>query len=149
MLLNFRIVHIKEKTSKFCIFTSCFKLVEGSSFMSPINIFVIQLNFWNYVFCSKLPLDNFEIKFNSIKLILLCYNTYLCKLSLLYLFGYLFNILLIGWNSGIVPLGYVNEYPTMQFFTGISTNTQSTKIYILSLTECVWDFQNNALLDTH
>ena len=33
-------------------------------------------------------------------------------------------------------------------FSGISRNTQS-KLYMLSLTECVWDFQNNALLDTH
>ena len=36
----------------------------------------------------------------------------------------------------------------MQFFTGISRNTQS-KLWMLSLTECVWDFQNNALWDTH
>ena len=35
----------------------------------------------------------------------------------------------------------------MQFFTGISRNTQS-KLYTLSLTECVRDFQNNALWDT-
>ena len=34
----------------------------------------------------------------------------------------------------------------MQFFTGILQNTQSnSKSYMLSLTECVWDFQNNAL----
>ena len=36
----------------------------------------------------------------------------------------------------------------MQFFVGISRNTQS-KSYMLSLTECVWNFQNNALRDTH
>ena len=36
----------------------------------------------------------------------------------------------------------------MQFFTGISRNTQY-KSYMLSLTECVRDFQNNALWDTH
>ena len=34
-----------------------------------------------------------------------------------------------------------NNIPTMQFFTGISRNTQS-KSYMLSLTECVWEFQN-------
>ena len=36
----------------------------------------------------------------------------------------------------------------MQLFIGISRNSQS-KSYMLSLTECVWDFQNNALWDTH
>ena len=52
-------------------------------------------------------------------------------------------------NSGygkIHPLGRVNNIPTMQFFTGISRNTQST--HMLSMTECVWEFQNNALWDT-
>ena len=34
----------------------------------------------------------------------------------------------------------VNNNPTMHCFTGISKNTQS-KSYMLSLTECVWDFQ--------
>ena len=34
----------------------------------------------------------------------------------------------------------------MQFFTGISRNTQST--HMLLLTECIWEFQNNALWDT-
>ena len=45
-------------------------------------------------------------------------------------------------------IGLVNNIPTMQFFFGISRNTQS-KSYMLSLTECVWDFQNIALWDTH
>ena len=36
----------------------------------------------------------------------------------------------------------------MQYFTGISRNAQS-KSYMLSLTECVWELQNNALWDTH
>ena len=36
----------------------------------------------------------------------------------------------------------------MQFLTGISRNTQS-KSYMLSLTVCVWEFQNSALWDTH
>ena len=36
----------------------------------------------------------------------------------------------------------------MQFFSGIPSNTQS-KSYMLSLTECDWDFQNNDLWDTH
>ena len=46
------------------------------------------------------------------------------------------------------PIGHVNNIPTMQFFTGISRNTQS-KSSMLSVTECVWDFQNNASWDTH
>ena len=37
-------------------------------------------------------------------------------------------------------IGHVNNTPTMQFFPRISRNTQS-KSYMLSLTECVWDFQ--------
>ena len=51
-------------------------------------------------------------------------------------------IIIIVW----VTIGHVNNISTMQFFTGISRNTQS-KSYILSLTECVWEFQNNALWD--
>ena len=43
-------------------------------------------------------------------------------------------------------IGHVNNIFTMQFFTGISRNTQS-KPYMLSLTGCVGDFQNNALWD--
>ena len=35
----------------------------------------------------------------------------------------------------------------MQFFAGISRNTQS-KSYTATLTKCVWGFQNNALWDT-
>ena len=46
----------------------------------------------------------------------------------------------------LILIGHV--IPTMQFFAGISRNTQS-KPYMLSLTECVWDFHNNALSDTH
>ena len=46
-----------------------------------------------------------------------------------------------------VPDRDVNNIPRMQYFTGISRNTQS-KSYMLSLTECVWKFQNNALWDT-
>ena len=45
-------------------------------------------------------------------------------------------------------IGHVNNIPTMQFFTQISRNTKS-KAYMLSLSECVWDFQNNALWHTH
>ena len=46
-------------------------------------------------------------------------------------------------------IGHVNNIPTMQFFIGISRNTQS-KSYMLSLmTECVWEFRNIALWDTH
>ena len=36
-------------------------------------------------------------------------------------------------------IGHVNRIPAMQFFTEISRNSQS-KSYMLSLTECVWDF---------
>ena len=43
-------------------------------------------------------------------------------------------------------IGCVYNIPTMQFLTGISRNTQS-KSYMLSFTEFVWDFQNNALWD--
>ena len=45
-------------------------------------------------------------------------------------------------------IGRVNNSPTMQFFTGISRNTQ-LKLNMPSLTECVRDFQNNALWDIH
>ena len=46
------------------------------------------------------------------------------------------------------PIGHFNNTPTMQYFTGISKNTQS-KSHTLSLTERIWEFQNNALWDTH
>ena len=46
------------------------------------------------------------------------------------------------------PIAHVNNVPTMQFFTGISRNTE-TKSYMLSFTECVWEFRSNALWDTH
>ena len=36
----------------------------------------------------------------------------------------------------------------MPFFTGVSRITQS-KSFMLSLTECVWDFQNDVLWDSH
>ena len=42
---------------------------------------------------------------------------------------------------------HVYNIPTMQYFNGTSRNTQS-KSYMLSLTECVWEFRNNALWDT-
>ena len=48
----------------------------------------------------------------------------------------------------VVQKRHVNNIPTMHLFTGISRNTQS-KLCMLSLTECVWDFRNNALWDTH
>ena len=41
-------------------------------------------------------------------------------------------------------IGHVHYITTMQLFTEISRNTQS-KLYTLSLTEGVWDFQNDAL----
>ena len=77
--LNCRMVHIKERTSKWVIFTNCFKM---SCFTGPT--------------C-------FEIKFYSIELILLCYNTYLCKFCSLYLFEYLFNAPRLAENTGMVP----------------------------------------------
>ena len=46
---------------------------------------------------------------------------------------------------GLIWIGHVTNIPTMQFFTRISRNTQSKLKYMLSLTDCVWDFQNNAL----
>ena len=49
-----------------------------------------------------------------------------------------YNRDLIWWTR------HVDNIPTMQFFAGIST-----KSYTPSLTEWVWDFQNNALWDTH
>ena len=52
------------------------------------------------------------------------------------------------WSRYYYAIGHVNNIPTMQFFTGISQNTQS-KSYMLSLTGCAWDFQNNVLWDTH
>ena len=60
---------------------------------------------------------------------------------------------LLRWDQGVLTrpdeiIGHVNSIPTMQLFTGISLNTQS-KSYMISLTQCVWEFQNNALWDTH
>ena len=51
-------------------------------------------------------------------------------------------------QAGDCNIGCVNNIPTIQFFTRISRNTQS-KSYMLSLTDCVWDFQNNVLWDTY
>ena len=42
--------------------------------------------------------------------------------------------------DSILPIGLVNNITTMQFFSGISRNTHST-YYMLSLTECVWEFR--------
>ena len=53
-----------------------------------------------------------------------------------------------SWLCWLTPTGHVNNIPTMQFFTWIARNTLS-KSQMLSLTKCVWDFQNNALWDTH
>ena len=41
-------------------------------------------------------------------------------------------------------IGHVDNIPTMDFLTESSRNIQS-----VILTECVWDFQNDALWDTH
>ena len=48
----------------------------------------------------------------------------------------------------IVQKEYVNNIPTMQFFIGIARIIQS-KYYQLSLTECLWEFRNDALWDPH
>ena len=40
----------------------------------------------------------------------------------------------LSTNTNVI--GHVNEYPRMQFFTGISRNAQS-KSFMLSLTDCV------------
>ena len=53
--------------------------------------------------------------------------------------------------SSVIDENYmrdVNNIPTMQFITGISRNTQ-LKPYMPSLTECVWEFRNDALRDTN
>ena len=53
----------------------------------------------------------------------------------------------------LYPIGHVNKIPTMQFCPGIPKNTQSELYYIIlytaSLPEKSWEFQNNALWDTH
>ena len=56
-----------------------------------------------------------------------------------------YNGVFKGSHSSI---GHVNNIPTMQFFDGISRNTQS-KSYMLSLTECVREFRNNPLWDIY
>ena len=62
---NFHIVHLKEKTSKFCIFTNRFKMAAMWCFIRYIfNLFL------------KLIYFALETKFNSIKLNLLRYNSY-------------------------------------------------------------------------
>ena len=67
MHLCFHIVHIKERTSKFCIFTNCFKMSAVSCFMNPIDMYLcFNQNFETHIFCFKLPLDNFQTDFNSI-----------------------------------------------------------------------------------
>ena len=50
-------------------------------------------------------------------------------------------------NNAQIYYKECNNIPTMKFFTGISRNTWS-KSYTLSLTECVWEFQNIASWDT-
>ena len=42
-------------------------------------------------------------------------------------------------------IGHVNNIPTMQFPSGVSRRNTQSKSDMLSLTEYVWDFQNNAL----
>ena len=54
------------------------------------------------------------------------------------------KVTIFGTVMEILSMAHVSNIPTMQFFTGISGNTQS-KSYTLSLTECVWE--NSALWD--
>ena len=86
MQLNFRIVHLRERTSKFCFFTNCFKMAEISCFMGPLKYLCSNQIFETHVFWVKLHLDTFETKVNPIKLILLFYNIIVCIFSSLYLF---------------------------------------------------------------
>ena len=47
-------------------------------------------------------------------------------------------------------IGHVNNIPTMQFFDPWNFQKYSKlHVYMLSLIECVWDDQNDALWDTH
>ena len=51
------------------------------------------------------------------------------------------------FQSCELTIGHVNNIPTMQFFTGISRNTQSKSYMLPSTDNCVWEFRNNALWD--
>ena len=51
-------------------------------------------------------------------------------------------------HSRTQEYGMLTTFPQCKFLHWISRNTQS-KSYMVSLTECVRDFQNNALWDTH
>ena len=51
-------------------------------------------------------------------------------------------------KSSKAAIRYVNNILIMKFLTGISRNTQS-KFCMLSLTECVRDFENYVLWGTH
>ena len=46
-----------------------------------------------------------------------------------------------------ILVGHVNNIPIMQLWGGIPRNTRSTS-YVLSLTECEWELQNDALWET-
>ena len=79
MHLNFHILHINERTSKFFIFTICFKMSTVFWFMGPEYAIDFQSDFWNSYFCFQLSLEYFQTKSNSIKLVSLFFNTYLCN----------------------------------------------------------------------
>ena len=59
----------------------------------------------------------------------------------------IYAVLGMTYLTQYLDIEHVNNIPTMQYFNGTSRNTQS-KLYMWSSTECVWDFQNNALWDT-
>ena len=44
---------------------------------------------------------------------------------------------------------HVNNVSPNANFTGISEKYSIRILFMLSMTECVWEFQNNALWDTH
>ena len=48
-------------------------------------------------------------------------------------------------QGGAHTIGHVSNIPKMQIFTGISRNTQ-LKPYMLSLTECVWEFLKQCIV---
>ena len=53
--------------------------------------------------------------------------------------------LLLYQTTCAIRIWIVNNIPTMQFFSGISKNTQS-KSYMLALTECIWVHGNSKIM---
>ena len=99
MRFEFPIIHINERTSKFCTFSNCFKMAAVSCFMRPKITLKFYSNIWNTFFA----VNSFETRFISNESYFYYMKIQLCKFCLLYLFEYLFNIFLICWNSVVVP----------------------------------------------